>query len=66
MNFHKWQIYLILSSDKLFVSNRAKEYNWITFHTIKKKTLNSNMVAKYSSSVTLPALHPFLFEKVPG
>lgn len=24
-------------SDKLFVSNRAKECNWIIFHTIKKK-----------------------------
>lgn len=24
-------------SDKLFVSNRAKDCNWIIFHTIKKK-----------------------------
>lgn len=24
-------------SDRLFVSSRAKEYNWIIFHTIKKK-----------------------------
>lgn len=34
---HYRQIYLILSSHKLFASNRAKEYNGIIFHTIKKK-----------------------------
>lgn len=56
-------------SDKLFVSNRAKECNWIIFHTIKKKkkTLSSKMVAKYSSSVILHLPpHSFSLEKVPG
>lgn len=29
-------------SDNLFVSNRAKECNWIIFHTIKKKPQQQN------------------------